>query len=286
MGCAYPGLSHEEEEQGVRPLHRARSPPWEGQALVDESFQQEGPVGRGAADVAHRGHEPGQPADHGQDLVARVDDLPRHGRAHHRRPRRPQARARVRLRGDGRPQARRVRADPDVPRPRRYRKAPMPPSTPGDPQKGKPAEDEQIEAEAAEAKQAAADEPEAPPPDAPAPNADDEPTPPMAEGTAADVTGVGREGPAAARAEGTSEPVDEVEADEPEAPADEPEPEADADEAAEPETEAAGAEVRAALAKTDEPEPDAADDEDEDDAADAPARRRRGRRGRRGRGGD
>ena len=32
----------------------------------------------------------------GQDLVARLDDLPRDGRAHDRRPRRPQARARVR----------------------------------------------------------------------------------------------------------------------------------------------------------------------------------------------
>jgi ribosomal protein L22 len=162
----------------------------------------------------------------------------------------------------------------------------MTPSTPGDPQKGKPAEDEQIEAEAAEAKQAAAEEPEAPPVDAPAPDADDEPSAPMAEGTAADVTGVGKEAAAAALAEGTSEPVDddEAEAPEPEAQADEPEAEPDA-ETAEPETEAAEAEVEADLAKTDEPEPDAAD-EDEDDAADAPARRRRGRRGRRGRGGD
>ena len=51
----------------------------------------------------------GQQAD-GQDLVADVHDLPRDGRAHDRRPRRPQARARVRHRVDGRPQARRVRA--------------------------------------------------------------------------------------------------------------------------------------------------------------------------------
>ena len=158
----------------------------------------------------------------------------------------------------------------------------MTPSTPGDPQKGKPAEDEQIELEAAEAKQAAAEEPEAPPADAPAPDADEEPTTPLAEGTAADVTGVGKDAAAAALAEGTSEPVDEDEAvaDEPEAEADEPE----ADDEAEPETEAAEAEVEADLAKTDEPEPDAAAEDDE--AADAPARRRRGRRGRRGRGGD
>jgi ribosomal protein L22 len=159
----------------------------------------------------------------------------------------------------------------------------MTPSTPGDPQKGKPAEDEQIELDAAEAKQAAAEEPEAPPADAPAPDADEEPAAPLAEGTAADVTGVGKDAAAAALAEGTSEPVDEAEADEPEAEADEPQAEADADEEAE--SEAAEAELESDLAKTDEPEPDVAA-EDDDEAADAPAPHRRGRRGRRGRGGD
>ena len=54
-----------------------------------------------------------------------VDDLPRDGRSHHRRPRRAQARARVRVRGDGRPQARRVRADAHLPRPRRHREDAM-----------------------------------------------------------------------------------------------------------------------------------------------------------------
>src|SRR5205807_2662800 len=49
---------------------------------------------------------------------AHVDDLPGDGRAHDRGARRPQARARVHLRADGRPQAGRVRPDPDVPRPR------------------------------------------------------------------------------------------------------------------------------------------------------------------------
>ena len=39
----------------------------------------------------------GQQQDDGQDLVADVDDLPRDGRPHDRRPRRPQARARVRV---------------------------------------------------------------------------------------------------------------------------------------------------------------------------------------------
>src|SRR4029453_13413913 len=52
-------------------------------------------------------------------LVPCLDDLPGAGRAHHRRPRRPQARTRLRDRADGRPQARRIRADPDVPRPLR-----------------------------------------------------------------------------------------------------------------------------------------------------------------------
>ena len=44
-------------------------------------------------------------------------DLPRHGRAHDRRPRRPQARARLHQREHGRPPARRVRADAPLPRP-------------------------------------------------------------------------------------------------------------------------------------------------------------------------
>ena len=63
--------------------------------------------------------ERGQPEADGQDLVADVDRVPRDGRAHDRRPRRAQARAGLHLRVDGRPQARRVRADPDVPRPLR-----------------------------------------------------------------------------------------------------------------------------------------------------------------------
>ncbi len=46
-------------------------------------------------------------------LVAHVHGLPGDGRAHDRRPRRPQARAGVHHRADGRPQARRVRADAD-----------------------------------------------------------------------------------------------------------------------------------------------------------------------------
>ncbi|CAA9434096.1 MAG: SSU ribosomal protein S19p (S15e), partial [uncultured Quadrisphaera sp.] len=64
------------------------------------------------------GHEERHP-----HLVAPVDDHPRHARAHHRRARRPQARAGVRHRGDGRAQARRVRPDAHLPRPREGRPA-------------------------------------------------------------------------------------------------------------------------------------------------------------------
>ena len=56
-----------------------------------------------------------------QDVVAPVDDRPRHGGPHARGARRPQARARLHHRSDGRAQARRVRAHPDVPVPRRPR---------------------------------------------------------------------------------------------------------------------------------------------------------------------
>ena len=54
-----------------------------------------------------------------QDLVPSLDDHPRHGRPHDRRPRRAPPRARLRDRVHGRPQARRVRPDPDLPLPRR-----------------------------------------------------------------------------------------------------------------------------------------------------------------------
>ena len=58
-------------------------------------------------DLNDEGREEGH-----QDLVAPLHDHPRHGRPHHRRARRPQARARVHHRVDGRSQARRVRARP------------------------------------------------------------------------------------------------------------------------------------------------------------------------------
>jgi ribosomal protein L22 len=171
----------------------------------------------------------------------------------------------------------------------------MTPSKPGDPQKGKPAEEEQAELEATEAKEATAQEAaaeaaEAPPaPDAP----EESESTPQAEGTAADVTGVGKDAAAAALAEGTSEPVD-AEDD-------------DGDDAQEP-GEQAAAETEAELVKTEEADTTAAeeaaerepaaaatapdDDEKTEEpagagTAEAPATgRRRGRRGRRGRGGD
>ena len=133
---------------------------------------------------------------------------------------------------------------------------------------------------------------------------------PQAEGTAADVTGVGKDAAAAAMQEGSSEPLAAAGDDDPaaaddaagdaaadDAPAEEPVADADADaddaddaeadEEPEPEVAAAEAEAGADLAKTDEPDPDAAEEGDAGDApaeAGAAAGRRRGRRGRRGRG--
>jgi len=126
---------------------------------------------------------------------------------------------------------------------------------------------------------------------------------PQAEGTAADVTGVGKDAAAAAMQEGSSEPLAAAGDDDPaaaddaagdraadDAPAEEPVAEADdaeADEEPEPEVAAAEAEAGADLAKTDEPDPDAAEEGDAGDEpaeAGAAAGRRRGRRGRRGRG--
>jgi len=133
---------------------------------------------------------------------------------------------------------------------------------------------------------------------------------PQAEGTAADVTGVGKDAAAAAMQEGSSEPLAAAGDDDPaaaddaagdtaadDAPAEEPVADADADaddaddaeadEEPEPEIAAAEAEAGADLAKTDEPDPDAAEEGDageEPAEAAAAAGRRRGRRGRRGRG--
>src|SRR3954471_23946046 len=129
-----------------------------GEAVADESLFEEGAVGRGAPDVAHRVHERLELPHDGPHLVADVDDLPRDGRPHDRRSRRAQARARVRVRGDGRPQARRVRADAHLPRPRWQGQGAMSPENPQDPQKGKPQEDVQASQEAVESADAVSQE--------------------------------------------------------------------------------------------------------------------------------
>src|SRR5438093_895209 len=85
--------------------------------MPDEPQFQEGAFRGGAADEPHRVDEREQREADDPHLVAHVHGLPGHGRAHDRGPRRPEARARVHLRADGRPQAGRVRADPDLPRP-------------------------------------------------------------------------------------------------------------------------------------------------------------------------
>ncbi len=56
LGRADARVPHTQEAQGVRPLHRPRSPTWE-EVASDEPIEQEGPVGRGAPHGAHRGHE-------------------------------------------------------------------------------------------------------------------------------------------------------------------------------------------------------------------------------------
>src|SRR5918996_68535 len=127
------------------PARRASSPTATSSAAAaaarrvaaDEPFLQEGAVGRGAPDAAHRVHERLERQADDPHLVADVDDLPRDGGPHHRRPRRAQARARVRVRVDGRPQARRVRPDAHLPRARLQGPGAMTPDNPQDPQKGK-----------------------------------------------------------------------------------------------------------------------------------------------------
>src|SRR6185312_14620356 len=84
-------------------------------AVADGPLDEKGPVGRGAPDGADRLAQRGRQKTDGQNLVADLDDLPRDGRPHDRRPRRQKTRAGLHLRVDGRAQARRVRADPHLP---------------------------------------------------------------------------------------------------------------------------------------------------------------------------
>jgi large subunit ribosomal protein L2 len=125
LGRADARLPHAQAEQELRPLHRARSQAWKGQESIDEPFQQEGPLGRRAADVARRSPQRGQQQKNAAYLVARVDDLPRDGRPHDRRPRRQETRPRLHQRGDGRTQAGRVRAHACLPWPRRLGQGPL-----------------------------------------------------------------------------------------------------------------------------------------------------------------
>ena len=86
----------------------------EQEGVEDATQSQEGPVRRRPpAQEGGRAEREGHQERH-QDLVAPLDDHPGHARPHDRRARRPQARPGVRHRVDGRAQARRVRADPDV----------------------------------------------------------------------------------------------------------------------------------------------------------------------------
>src|SRR3954447_27041688 len=160
---------------------------------ADEPFLQEGAVGRGAPDAARRVHERLQQQDDAPHLVADVDDLPRDGGPHHRRPRRPQARSRVRVGVDGRPQARRVRADAPLPRTRLQGQGAMTPANPQDPPKGKPDEDKVAE-DAKDSKAAA--KPAEPPEPKPKRTRAKKATP-AAEGQAAEETGVDKDAAAA-----------------------------------------------------------------------------------------
>src|SRR5207244_13726 len=90
-----------------------------GRRSASEPQFQEGTFRRGTADGPHRGDEREQREADDPHMVAYLHRLPRHGRTHDRRARRPQARPRLHLRTDGRPQARRVRADENLPRPLR-----------------------------------------------------------------------------------------------------------------------------------------------------------------------
>ena len=55
LGRAHAGLPDAQEEQEVGPLHRARPPARQEGIPLDDPLLQEGPVGRGAPDGAHRG---------------------------------------------------------------------------------------------------------------------------------------------------------------------------------------------------------------------------------------
>ena len=121
LGRADDRLPHPQEGQAVRPLHRPRpSPRQEGQPLMSRSSKK----GPWVEDRLMERIE--QMNSSGSKTMIRtwsrdLHDLPRDGRPHDRRARRAQARPGVRVRVDGRPQARRVRADAHLPRAARSR---------------------------------------------------------------------------------------------------------------------------------------------------------------------
>ena len=90
----------------VRGRRRGKKKRYDANGTLDE----EGPVRRGTPAGADPADERERQQADDQDLVAEVDDLPRDGRPHDRRPRRAQARAGVHLGVDGGAQAGRVRA--------------------------------------------------------------------------------------------------------------------------------------------------------------------------------
>src|SRR6266511_249232 len=83
---------------------------WFEQILEEGAFRRRAPV------PAHRVDEHVRLEADDPNLVPDVDHLPGDGRAYDRGPRRPQARPGLRHGADGRPQARGVRADADLPR--------------------------------------------------------------------------------------------------------------------------------------------------------------------------
>src|SRR5215213_5377192 len=93
----------------------------ERRRVADGTLDEKGALGRRGADEAGQRDERLWSETNAEDLVANLDDLPGDGRPHDCRPRRPQARAGLHLGVDGRAQARRVRSDPDLPRPLRHR---------------------------------------------------------------------------------------------------------------------------------------------------------------------
>src|SRR5205823_4560217 len=165
-----------------------------GRASSDEPLQQEGALGGRAPDGPDRSAQRGEQQKDAAHVVARFDDLPRDGRPHGRRPRRPQARPRLHQRVDGRPQARRVRPHARLSRSRRLGQGAMSPRKPQDPSQGRPEEPDKIEAEVPEATEAAgAEKParrgrrgsrlrkEAKTAQQPAPEAEEEAAPPAEE---------------------------------------------------------------------------------------------------------